>query len=353
MARRKPPVVAMIIVFLLTTWVILFFPGQKMAYFLRPLWDTPPPPFTRLTHYYAENLSMAALCKLHGWELRPSPRRLFDAVLFSNELDLLEIRYRELLPHVHRFLLLESNSTFTGLPKPLFFKENQSRFRFAGEKILSGEFAGKGDRREPFTMEGQQRGFFTSLLRRAGVAPGDAVVMSDADEIPSRHTAALLRWCDGVPPVLHLELRQYLYSFEFPVDSGSWRATAHLFQRGTQYRHSRQGELLLADAGWHCSFCFRWIEDFVFKMRAYSHADRARRRRHLDPERIQGIICRGEDLFDMLPEEYTFRELIKKMGPIPRSSSAVHLPSSLIQDADRFRFLLPGGCLRPPPKVKR
>ncbi|CAA6657923.1 unnamed protein product [Spirodela intermedia] len=256
---------------------------------------------------------MGVLCKLHGWELRRSPRRLFDAVLFSNELDLLEIRYRELLPH------------------PLFFEENQSRFRFAGGKILSGAFAGKGDRRDPFTMEGQQRGFFASLLRRAGVAPGDAVIMSDTDEIPSQHTAALLRWCDGVPPVLHLELRQYLYSFEFPVDSGSWRATAHLFRQGTQYRHSRQGELLLADAGWHCSFCFRSIEDFVFKMRAYSHADRD-----------TGDHLQGEDLFDMLPEEYTFRELIKKMGPIPRSSSAVHLPSSLIQNADRFQYLLPG-----------
>lgn len=48
----------------------------------------------------------------------------------------------------------------------------------------------------------------------------------------------------------------------------------------------------------------------------------------------------------MLPEEYTFRDLFKKMGPIPKSASAVHLPSYLIKNADKFRFLLPGGCLR-------
>ena len=84
----------------------------------------------------------------------------------------------------------------------------------------------------------------------------------------------------------------------------------------------------------------------MFKMTAYSHADRVRKRSQLDGKRIQEKICRGEDLFDMLPEEYTFRELFKKMGPIGRSSSAVNLPPSLLKNADRFRFLLPGGCVR-------
>lgn len=83
-------------------------------------------------------------------------------------------------------------------------------------------------------------------------------------------------------------------------------------------------------------------------MTAYSHADRVRRPDFLDFDRIQKIICQGNDLFDMLPEEYTFHELIKKMGSIPKSNSAVHLPGYLLNNADKFRFLLPGGCLRPP-----
>ncbi|KAJ0551091.1 putative glycosyl transferase, family 17 [Helianthus annuus] len=48
----------------------------------------------------------------------------------------------------------------------------------------------------------------------------------------------------------------------------------------------------------------------------------------------------------MLPEEYTFRELIGKMGPIPHSYSAVHLPSYLLKNADKYRYLLPGNCIR-------
>ncbi|CAL9210374.1 uncharacterized protein LOC135616059 [Musa acuminata AAA Group] len=361
MARRSPPLVKrklhhkhvlglLLLLLLLPAFVVaVFCHGQKISYVLRPIWDTPPRPFTRIRHYHAQGLPMDHLCRLHGWSLRSSPRRVFDAILFSNELDILEIRYRELLPYVHKFVILESNVTFTGIAKPLYFVDNLGRFEFASSKIVRGAFSGNSAGtlgRDPFELEAKQRVALSSLLRRSGIAPGDVVIMADADEIPSAETVKLLRWCDGVPPVMHLELRHYMYSFEFPVDYSSWRATAHLYNQGTGYRHSRQADLMLADAGWHCSFCFRTIEEFVFKMTAYSHADRVRRSSFLDRRRIQQIICRGEDLFDMLPEEYSFRELIKKMGSIPKSASAVHLPSFLLENADRFTFLLPGGCSR-------
>lgn len=330
-----------------TVGLILFW--QKITYFFRPVWDTPPRPFTRLPHYYAQNVSMDSLCRLHGWTVRSSPRHIYDAIIFGNELDMLEIRYRELLPYVHRFILVESNTTFTGIPKPLYFSENHERFEFASPKIINGIIADYGDpgsHRDPFKFEARQRIAVNSLLRQSGIEVGDVVIMADTDEVPSPQTLQLLQWCDGVPPVMHLELRHYMYSFEFPVDYSSWRATAHLFSPMTRYKHSRQTDMILADAGWHCSFCFRRIEEIVFKMKAYSHADRVRWPSYLDHSRIQKIICQGDDLFDMLPEEYSFQEMIKKLGPIPKSASAVHLPSYLIANAEKFKYLLPGGCLR-------
>ncbi|ONK65205.1 uncharacterized protein A4U43_C07F34760 [Asparagus officinalis] len=216
-------------------------------------------------------------------------------------------------------------------------------------KIIHRNFIGPPDPsfyKDPFKIEAMHRASLNSMLRDAGVMYGDVVIMADADEIPSQHTMKLLQWCDEIPSVMHLELRHYLYSFEFPVDYSSWRASAHLVRSSTRYRHSRQTDYLLADAGWHCSFCFRTLEEFVFKMKAYSHADRVTSSKFLDYSRIQKIICNGDDLFDMLPEEYSFRDLMKKMGSVPKSASAVYLPSYLIKNADRFRFLLPGGCLR-------
>ncbi|KAJ6857535.1 hypothetical protein NC651_039061 [Populus alba x Populus x berolinensis] len=323
---------------------------QHVSYLLRPLWDNPPPPFKHLPHYYAENVSMERLCHLHGWSLRSEPRRVFDAIIFSNELDILEIRWHELHPYITKFVILESNTTFTGIPKPLFFDSNRSRFAFAKEKIVHGVFSGRtaarGKNENPFVLEFEQRKAMSGLLRSSGISYGDLIIMSDADEIPSPHTLKLLQWCDEIPHAMHLELKHYMYSFEFPVDYSSWRATVQIFGPRTGYRHSRQTDLILSDSGWHCSFCFRRLQEFVFKMTAYSHADRVRRNEFLNYSRIQKIICSGDDLFDMLPEEHTFQELIRKMGPMPHSASAVHLPSYLIENADKFRFLLPGNCLR-------
>ena len=265
---------------------------------------------------------------------------------------MLEIRWGELYPYVSKFVILESKTTFTGIPKPIFFASNRARYKFAEDKIVhkvfAGEIAARVSHKDPFELERKQRIAMDSLVRRSGISYGDILIMSDTDEIPSQNTLKLLQWCDGLPPVMHLELKNYMYSFEFPVDYNSWRATANIYGPQTGYRHSRQTDYIFSDAGWHCSFCFRHIKDIVFKMTAYSHADRVRRKDFLNYSRIQKLICQGDDLFDMLPEEYSFKELIKKMGSIPPSTSAVHLPTYLIKNADKFRFLLPGGCKRSP-----
>ncbi|KAJ0237326.1 Beta-1,4-N-acetylglucosaminyltransferase family protein [Hirschfeldia incana] len=332
----------------------IYLHGQKFTYFFRPLWQSPPKPFNILPHYYHPNTSMDLLCTLHGWKIRDSPRRVFDAVLFSNEIDMLNIRWNELNPYITQFVLLESNSTFTGLSKPLAFAENRHKtFKFVEPTRLSyGNIGGGGGRAKkkgenPFVEESFQRLALDQLIKLAGIQEDDLLIMSDVDEIPSGHTINLLRWCDGYPPVLHLQLRNYLYSYEYYLDNKSWRASVHLYKPGkTRYAHFRQSDSLLSDSGWHCSFCFRHISDFVFKMKAYSHTDRVRFSHYLDPKRIQDVICKGTDLFDMFPEEHTFREIIGKLGPIPRSYSAVHLPTYLIQNADSYKYLLPGNCVR-------
>lgn len=322
--------------------------GQKITYFLRPLWESPPKPFNIIPHYYHENVSMENQCKLHGWRIRETPRRVFDAVLFSNEVDILDIRWNELHPYVSEFVLLESNSTFTGQVKPLSFAQNRDKFRFAEDRLTYGVVAGRFVKGEnPFVEESYQRVALDQLIRIAGIDEDDLLIMSDVDEIPSGHTINLLRWCDEIPDKIHLELRNYLYSFQFYLDNKSWRASVHRYKPGkTRYAHFRQTDYLLADSGWHCSFCFRHIHEFAFKMKAYSHVDRVRFSYYLKPSRIQNVICRGADLFDMLPEEYTFQEIIAKLGPIPSSYSAIHLPGHILRNVDRYKYLLPGNCLR-------
>ncbi|KAI3866243.1 hypothetical protein MKX03_000071 [Papaver bracteatum] len=210
--------------------ITIFTHGQKISYFFRPLWDVAPAPFNHIPHYYGENVSMYQLCALHFLSLRSEPHRVFDAVIFSHELDLLELRWNELDPYITKFIILESNTTFTGIPKPLFFTQNLERFEFAEENIIHNVFSGRrAVHEDPFVLESEQHVAMNRLIQRSGISIRDILIMSDTDEIPSPNTIILLQWCDGIPPVMHLQLNHFMYSFEFQVDFSSWRATDHVF----------------------------------------------------------------------------------------------------------------------------
>jgi beta-1,4-mannosyl-glycoprotein beta-1,4-N-acetylglucosaminyltransferase len=60
----------------------------------------------------------------------------YDVFIFYNELDLLEIRLNILYEYVDFFIIVESTKTFTGKNKPLFYKENEERFKDFKDKIF-------------------------------------------------------------------------------------------------------------------------------------------------------------------------------------------------------------------------
>ncbi|KAL5707027.1 beta-1,4-mannosyl-glycoprotein 4-beta-N-acetylglucosaminyltransferase [Ranunculus cassubicifolius] len=211
---------------------------------------------------------MVNLCKRHGWGVI---KGVFDAVLLSNELDILQVRWNELYSYSTQFVLLESDSTFTGLLKPLVFAGNQDDFKFIKSRLTYGTIGGSFKKGEnPFVEEAYQRVALDQLLMLAGITDDDLLIMSDVDEIPSAHTTNLLR-------------------------------------------------------------CFHFQDD---------HFNRVRFPHFLNPKRVQEVICKGADLFDMLPEEYTFKEITGKMGNIPHLYSGVHLPAFLSNNFDKYKFLL-------------
>ena len=67
-------------------------------------------------------------CADLGWHQRATPRRVWDAFTFFNELDVLGLRLHTLAPVVHRFVLAEATRTHSNQPKPLFFKRHAKNF---------------------------------------------------------------------------------------------------------------------------------------------------------------------------------------------------------------------------------
>ncbi|KAG0062765.1 hypothetical protein BGZ92_006117, partial [Podila epicladia] len=118
------------------------FAVTDLGYLLRPLWDKDIGQFdTVIPHYYAEGMSMKDRCEAHHWQAPSTdPSRIkpkvYDTLIFSVELDMLEIRLHELWDVVDHFIIMEANVTFTGLPKELTFAKNRKRFAFAESKII-------------------------------------------------------------------------------------------------------------------------------------------------------------------------------------------------------------------------
>ena len=250
-----------------------------LSYSTRPLWDKRLGPQKILPHYYAEGVAFDShLCALHGWTARDEHElpEVWDAVLFSSELDLLEIRMHELAPVVSKFFIVEADHTFTGFPKNLTFAAHVNRFDEFSNKFVHSVFNARplAPGESPFVNEGNQRRHMDALLRahmvdnkaKGKLKVSPLVVFSDVDEIPSAHTVQLLRRCK-VPTPVHLQMREYMYSFEWPAGDGSWRAQVHqLGAPGSGYNHGQVADSMLADAGWHCSFCFRYLHEFAEKM---------------------------------------------------------------------------------------
>ena len=115
---------------------------------------------------------------------------IYDGFIFFNELDLLEIRLRELDTVVDRFVLVEAPVTFSGRPKPLHYADHIDQFAPWRDRITHVVVDDMPAGPDPWRRECHQR---NAIVRGLGAAaPDDGVIISDCDEIPSAD--AVRRW---------------------------------------------------------------------------------------------------------------------------------------------------------------
>ncbi|KAF8967933.1 glycosyltransferase family 17 protein [Flammula alnicola] len=338
--RRSRSTVTLILATLFTVFLLYGIVQNQyqlknlLSYSTRPLWDKNAGPNEIIPHFYGEGMTMDShTCDLHGFTERSEKDNV------KQRARVLEIRLNELDSVVDFFLIVESNASFTGLPKETFFANNRERFaKFEHKIVYSCDLPGYPLRpgQSAWDVEAHTRNTMTMLIRSHlstfAANTRSLVLMSDLDEIPARHTVDLLKHCDFGPSI-HLQLRDYLYSFEWYLGLTSWRASAQMWNPNSYYRHSKSGERILADAGWHCSYCFKTIPEYALKMQGFSHADRI-------AGRDSRYYCRGKDIFGMLPEAYSYVDLLSQMSLQPLKS-AVGLPRYLIENSAKFRFCSP------------
>ncbi|KAE9373417.1 glycosyltransferase family 17 protein [Stipitochalara longipes BDJ] len=297
----------------------------------------------------------SALCHAHNWRpwpyrgTGPHKRKVYDLFMLNDELDWLEIRLHTLAPYVDYFVILESPFTFTKQAKPLVLKENWDKFKQWHDMIIYKEVAGMpvGAKRT-WDLEDYQR---NSMLLQ-GIASvegtehaarwGDVLLISDVDEIPRPISVVLLRECETQKRVT-LRSVFYYYGFQYKHMGREWSHPQATIYQGTKTilpADLRNGEGRKVDffwtwwdkaelwnGGWHCSTCFKTVEEVLSKLRSFSHVG-MNQEPFRDRGRIVDRVRKGLDLWDRKGEIY----------------EEVHanedIPEYLKKDRQRWAFLL-------------
>lgn len=141
--------------------------------------------------------------------------RVWSITPLLNELDLLEVRLRELEGLVDVHVISESPRTYAGTEKPLHFAEHRARFdrwldtiRYVvTTRLEAATFQHFGDQVR-WQRENGQRAALGEALH--GLEPDDVVILSDVDEIPRRETVErYIEWHST--GLLRPPLPMYLY----------------------------------------------------------------------------------------------------------------------------------------------
>ena len=255
--------------------------------------------------------------------------KIFDAFLFNDEWDLLELRFRYLWNHVDHFVIVEGDRDFAGRPKPssetrlrATFDQYWSKIQYVGINLLENPI----NRWENETIQRNGLGSCLDQMDR-----NDILLMSDADEIPHRQAISALRGGAHTPTALvirnhyyYLNVRDYGHGHDvyMPKVIACRAFELNCIRTPQNWQNNRLHLTTLGPEGWHFSY-LGGPEAIAKKLSQFSHSE-FDTDYHRSVERLTGIIDRNEDLFGR--PEHTFMR-------IPIDST---FPEPLQEDPERW-----------------
>jgi beta-1,4-mannosyl-glycoprotein beta-1,4-N-acetylglucosaminyltransferase len=295
--------------------------------------------------------------------------KIFDCFSFSHELDILEIRLNELDDIVDVFVLTESEQTFTGLKKELFFNNNKKRFEKFLPKIRHvivppvlnlptihdyaiGQACDSCWQREHFQMN-----YFFNFL--SDVKEDDILLINPVDEIPRNEV--LKREIPNITTPKCLVVDLYFYKLNLLAINnqetldllesnpehgrqrrrlnntigeaykwyGSFISQAKYISNNywPQQHHQKPYMEIIEDAGWHYTYVSK-EEDILRKIQSFSHADHFK---HMGADNIESIMGAINECKEIIPAD---RDISKIQLNINNT------PKYVIKNQDKFAHLI-------------
>ena len=272
--------------------------------------------------------------------------RVWSLTPLLNELDLLELRLRELDGLVDVHVVTESPVTFAGREKPLHFAEQRDRFEpwldriryVVTERTVAVPHQGFGDRAAWGRENGQRLALGDALDDLAG---DDVVILSDLDEIPSRRLVEGYASRPSQRRMVAPTIPMHLYRVGLRVMARQ-ASVLRLFRGDALHRSTLEGlrhggnhvePTFDAPAGgdpaawwgWHMSY-FGGVEAVRYKVANAAHPEE-NIASWLEPATLEACILRGRD-----HRQNRTHEVVE--------SATYDLPAALREDPAAFRTLV-------------
>lgn len=187
---------------------------------------------------------------------------IIDCFTFFNELDLLEIRLKELSSVVDYFVLVEANKTQSLKDKPYYFETNKNRYSEFSDKIIHVKVDDcPSNSQNLWEMENFQRNCIKRGLSNLNLCKEDLILISDLDEIPSSKIIKYFKSNNITFPV-SIDMSFYAYFINLKAKQRNWVGTVavpnDIFQKNTpQEIRSKKDFFVRTEGafGWH----FSWL----------------------------------------------------------------------------------------------
>lgn len=222
---------------------------------------------------------------------------IYDCFTFYKEYDILDIRLNELNNYVDKFILVESSTTFSGEPKPLYYQENKDLFEKFNHKIIHVPVLDLPIDSNPWIPENEQRNMILRGL--PFINDKDYILISDVDEIPNTSMIG----------IVGSFLQFFSYYYLNTIKSYKWVGTVGvtgemLKKHKPQYfRDSRFSMPHIQSGGWHFSYLMN-IDDIAQKIKHFAHQE-FNKEEFTDKDKIIQRINTLKDLFDRTNEDLT------------------------------------------------
>ena len=246
---------------------------------------------------------------------------IYDCFPFFNEFDILKIRLNTLNDVVDKFVIYESNFTFSGNKKKFFFDERKHLFNEFAHKIIHIKDRDNNFDLNPFERDEYQKNKISSGLKKC--SDNDIIIFSDCDEIPNPKKIKEILQDFEDDKVYHFAQNNYyfylnlqdisnnLLSFtgEFKFKFNKKWLGSKMFSYGLlgnkdivtfRYPSSKKNGIRVENGGWHFTYMSREKDDDIIDSIKYKIENAAHQEFNNDKiiNNIPNKIASQKDIFN-------------------------------------------------------